>query len=391
MWYLWSFRYFLLYLMIGQFCVASVKAIWPSGSSSIQLLGLFKDEFNTSEPTTLSVHSCAMFKAAVLLSQQYNITVEEQLIGWQTAETGGSVIGALGNSCLAISTSNIVGIVGPALSREAQMIASLGKTIGIPVISYAATDPDLSDRTIYSTFYRTVPSDNVAAEAIAKLFLRYNWTSCAIIYQNDVFGLGGVKAIVDTFDHNNLIIQATIRFDIMTRRIQGDLKTYLTNSGTRIVVLWMDTPYGSLVLQNALDNDLLGPRFTWISSSSVPLESFNETSHEKLIGMLTIESVSGNADGEQINTTLLNAAYQIWQQHGPESFPGPIKCQPLCVICFRCGMVTDTGIARILFNTNRILHAYHMLTLHFVLIVVFFTPALFSIQSTVMHSLVYLV
>ena len=88
----------------------------------------------------------------------------------KSAQTGGDVIDALSSTCQAISTSNIVGIVGPAFSREAHFIAPFAEKIGIPVISYAATDPDLSDRNAYPAFYRTVPSDNAAALAIAKLF-----------------------------------------------------------------------------------------------------------------------------------------------------------------------------------------------------------------------------
>ncbi|CAF4904014.1 unnamed protein product, partial [Rotaria magnacalcarata] len=72
--------------------------------------------------------------------------------------------------------------VGPEYSSEAPIIAGIGARIGIPVISQSATDPTLSNRNAYPAFYRTVPSDNAAALAIAQLFLNYNWTSCLIIY-----------------------------------------------------------------------------------------------------------------------------------------------------------------------------------------------------------------
>jgi ABC-type amino acid transport substrate-binding protein/ABC-type branched-subunit amino acid transport system substrate-binding protein len=278
---------------------------------------------NTSEPTTSSFHSRAMFQAAVVLSHKYNITIEGQFIDWQSVQTGGDEINAFSNTCLLISNSNIVGIVGPALSRESRFIAPLAAKIGIPVISYASTDPELSDRNTYSTFYRTVPPDNAAALAIAKLFIRFNWTSCIIIYQNDAFGSGGAKAITETFEKNNLKVIEMIVFDIATRTIRGDLKGLLTSSSSRIVLLWTLTDYTALVLQNALDNNVVGPQFTWILSSNVPLNSFNQTLYNKLIGMFLIEPAVGNFVNAPINTTLLNAAYAIWQQYEPDSFPGP--------------------------------------------------------------------
>ncbi len=318
--HLWSFRWLSLYFLFGQY----VRADWPSSHlSNIQLLGLFPDSLNTSEPTTLSVHSRAMFIAAILLSHQYNITVGGQFIGWQSVETGGDAIGDLRSSCLVISASNIVGIVGPGYSRESQVIAPFAKTIGIPVISYSSTDPELSDRNTYPAFYRTVPSDNSAALALAQLFNQFNWTSCIIIYQNDAYGSGGVEVISEAFNNNNLIVSNTIEFDIVTLSIRGDLETLLTSSPIRIVILWAIADYTSLILQNALDCDLLGPQFTWILSTDVPLDQFNQKFSDKLSGMLVVEPVVGGVVNAPINETLLNAAYNIWQQYEPESFPGP--------------------------------------------------------------------
>jgi ABC-type amino acid transport substrate-binding protein/ABC-type branched-subunit amino acid transport system substrate-binding protein len=264
-----------------------------------------------------------MFQAAILLSQKYNITIEGQFIGWQSVETGGDVINALSKACPLISNSNIVGIVGPALSRESRFIVPFAAKIGIPVISYASTDPELSDRNVYSAFYRTVPSDDAAALAIAKLFIRFNWTSCIIIYQNDAFGSGGANAINRAFNNNNLTVIDMILFDLATRTIRGDLKDLLTSSSSRIVVVWATPHYTKLILDDALNYDVVGPQFTWILNSNIPLNSFNQTVYEKLIGMFLIEPVVGNVINAPINTTLLNETYEIWQKYERDSFPGP--------------------------------------------------------------------
>jgi ABC-type amino acid transport substrate-binding protein/ABC-type branched-subunit amino acid transport system substrate-binding protein len=262
-----------------------------------------------------------MFKAAIVLSQEYNITIEGQHIEWKSAQTEGDVINALSNTCQLISTSSIVGIVGPELSRESHFIAPFAAKIRIPVISYGATDPELSDRNAYPAFYRTVPSDNAAALAIVKLFLLFNWTSCLIIYQNDAFGLGGTKTITETFNKNNLTVTQMIVFDISTHTIRDDLKSLLTSSSTRIILVWAEPEYTTLILQNALDNDVVGPRFTWILNSNIQLNSFNSTFYDKLIGMLIVEPVVGNVVNATINETLLNKAYGIWKKYEPHSFP----------------------------------------------------------------------
>ncbi|CAF3375132.1 unnamed protein product [Rotaria sp. Silwood1] len=56
-----------------------------------------------------------------------------------------------------------------------------------------------------------------------------------------------------------------------------------------MVVLWAQSSYIPLIMQNALDNNVVGPYYTWILSSRVSLNFFNETSHDNLIGMLLTE------------------------------------------------------------------------------------------------------
>ncbi|CAF3567751.1 unnamed protein product [Rotaria sp. Silwood1] len=245
-----------------------------------------------------------MFKAAVLLSQQYNITIDGQFIEWQSVETNGNVIDVLSKACQALSISN---------------------SVGIPVISYSVTDPDLSDRNVYTNFYRIAPSDNLAALAIIRLFIRFNWTSFVLIYQNDEFGSRGAKIINEVFNNNNLTVECLIIFEIVTFRIRGDLRTHLMNSATRIVILWVQTNYIALILRDALESDALSSLFTWILNLIVSLNTFDKKYHAKLIGLFAIEPVTENTDNVGINTTLLKQAYHIWQQYESESFPGQTK------------------------------------------------------------------
>ena len=310
-------------LYLSCILIVYVSADWPSTQTfPIQLLGLFPDPENTSRPNLNSLHARAMFKAAILLAHEYNMTIGGQSVGWQVVQTGGKIVNATRKSCLHISTSNVVGIVGPQLSRESRIIAPFAKTLEIPMISYGATDPALSDRNKYPAFFRTIPSDAGAAQAIVRLFIKYAWKSCVIIYQNDAFGSGGAKAIGDAFYYNNLTIVQDVIFDITTQTIRGDLKSILRSSSTRIVVVWAQTTYTELILHKALENNILGPQFIWILSNSITLSRFNQSSYNQLVGLLTLQAVVAGDINAAMNRTLLNDAYKLWQKYEPESFPG---------------------------------------------------------------------
>ncbi|CAF4995826.1 unnamed protein product, partial [Rotaria sp. Silwood1] len=164
----------------------------------------------------------------------------------QLESTTGNIIDALSDICRAVSGSNIIGIIGPELSREAYIIAPFRKKVGIAVISYSATDRDLSDRNTYPNFYCTISSDNIAVSVLLKLFIRFNWTS----------------SISDTFNTSGLLVRQIITFDITTLNIRGDLKSLLTNAVTRLVVLWAESIYTSLILQKVLGVNVVGPYFT---------------------------------------------------------------------------------------------------------------------------------
>ncbi|CAF1455573.1 unnamed protein product [Rotaria sordida] len=319
-----NIRYILLYITVELLKINCVLSIWPSyNCSNIYLLGLFYEKPNWSNTNSIPIQSRAMFKAAVLLSNRYNIKINGNLIEWQSGQTTGNLVDSLSDTCRSVSQSNIVGIIGPHLSREAVIISPVGQSLGIPVIAYSATSPDLSDKIAYPNFYRTVPSDNIAAKALVKLFNIYDWTSCVIIYQNDAFGSGASKTISDAFYISGLTITQTITFDIAKRSFRADLKDILMNSPTRIIIVWAETVYTYIILEEALRSNVVGPHFTWILSSRVSLNSFNIAYKDNLIGMITIEPAVGSVINAPYNMTLLNEAYKIWQEYENETYPEP--------------------------------------------------------------------
>ncbi|CAF4185361.1 unnamed protein product, partial [Adineta steineri] len=160
--FLLNLPYLLINLILIQFLIKSIKTEWPSiSSSSIKILGLFPNQLNNSNPTTLSLHCEAMFKSAIILSQQNNIKLQQEFINYEILSTDNNLINILSNTCQIISSSNIIGIIGPAYSKESHFLAPFAEKIGLPIISYSSTDPKLSNHQIYPSFYRTISSDNL--------------------------------------------------------------------------------------------------------------------------------------------------------------------------------------------------------------------------------------
>lgn len=69
-------------------------------------------------------------------------------------------------------------------------------------LSYADTNPMLSDRDQFPNFYRTVPSDSDFNPARLALLRHFNWTTVGIVFQHAKLGEarhGYVSVVPDMF------------------------------------------------------------------------------------------------------------------------------------------------------------------------------------------------
>ena len=65
----------------------------------------------------------------------------------------------------------------------------------MPQISYYATAPSLSDKDIFRTFMRTVPSDDLSSLAIHEVLKHFRWKYTGMIYTESKFGQGVARAM----------------------------------------------------------------------------------------------------------------------------------------------------------------------------------------------------
>ncbi|XP_018555901.1 extracellular calcium-sensing receptor [Lates calcarifer] len=62
------------------------------------------------------------------------------------------------------------------------------RSLSVPVISYFASCPCLSDRSKFPNFFRTIPSDIYQAWAMAQLAIRFHWTWIGAVIVNNDYG-----------------------------------------------------------------------------------------------------------------------------------------------------------------------------------------------------------
>ncbi|KAK9520986.1 hypothetical protein VZT92_020837 [Zoarces viviparus] len=116
---------------------------------------------------------------------------------------------------------NVPLIIGGSSSKTAQILSRILGPLAVPLMSYTASCPCLSDRRQFPNFFRTMPSDIYQARAIAQLSIRFNWTWIGAVVANNDYGLVAIKvfqeetrgagvclAFVETLQRENIVSDA---------------------------------------------------------------------------------------------------------------------------------------------------------------------------------------
>ena len=87
----------------------------------------------------------------------------------------------------------LAGIVGASWSTVSMTVANFLRVFEIPQISYDSTSITLSNKDIYSYFFRTVPPDSFQAQAIVDLCKEFGWNYVSTINTYGTYGTKGIE------------------------------------------------------------------------------------------------------------------------------------------------------------------------------------------------------
>uniref|UniRef100_H3AKN6 Receptor ligand binding region domain-containing protein n=1 Tax=Latimeria chalumnae TaxID=7897 RepID=H3AKN6_LATCH len=98
-------------------------------------------------------------------------------------------------------------VVGPGYSEISIAVSRILSFFLIPQISYASSAPALSEKTRFSSFLRTVPSDIHQTEALAKLVNTFHWNYVGIIGGDDDYGRSALEKFIHHAKNQSVCIE----------------------------------------------------------------------------------------------------------------------------------------------------------------------------------------
>ncbi|XP_040213526.1 vomeronasal type-2 receptor 26-like [Rana temporaria] len=136
---------------------------------------------------------------------------------------------------------NLIGIIGDQSSDTSLHMAQLLNIYGYAQISYGATDPLLTNKLFYPSFFQTLPGDQTQCLAIIKLLKHFGWTWIGVITSEDDAGEKQSQELTQQAAEHGICIEYTISLPSgQTSKRRSTLnkrKQTLYSSTSNVVVL----------------------------------------------------------------------------------------------------------------------------------------------------------
>uniref|UniRef100_A0AAR2J0M3 G-protein coupled receptors family 3 profile domain-containing protein n=1 Tax=Pygocentrus nattereri TaxID=42514 RepID=A0AAR2J0M3_PYGNA len=212
-------------------------------------------------------------------------------LGYKIYDTCGSTTMGV-KMAMALLNGNENSILNEQCTKPAQVLAIIGETqssvsmaiaksvgpFSIPMVS-VYTDPSatcecLSDKRIYPSFLRTVPSDYYQSRAMAEMVKQFGWTWVGAIRRDDDYGNNGMAAFTAAAEQLGVCLEYSLPFfrtysqEKVLRIIQQ-----IKSSTSRVIVAFVTHWDFEILLDVFYEHNITGYQWvgteSWISDSAV--------------------------------------------------------------------------------------------------------------------------
>ena len=264
------------FLLSAGFLSAIVTALSPNGAIQIKIGMEMPYALPPASAATVIDRINAVFLRIDQLNNQNSslIAPNVQLVGvWNNPGTSKpkSISGAF-----SLVNQPVAALIGSAQSGYTTLsayISNVGPNGPIPQCDGSSTSPSLSNKELFPTFFRTIPSDSAAGIALAGFVNSNNWAYVATVFTDDSYGSGLNSAFVTAARTLNITIATQQQLTFSANGITVDAAKIVSSNikslDARIILFF--GYYNDLytLLKEAKKAEIYGDGYAWISSDSM--------------------------------------------------------------------------------------------------------------------------
>nr|XP_046244605.1 extracellular calcium-sensing receptor-like [Scatophagus argus] len=161
----------------------------------------------------------------------------------------------------------VMAIVGESSSTRSITVSRVTGAFNIPQVSYFATCACLSDKKQFPSFFRTIPSDHIQADALAKLVKHFGWTWIGAVRSDTDYGNDGMATFLQAAQKEGICVEYSESFYRTNPRSRIQRVADVIRRSTAMAVVAFLTPPEMGILMEELSAEPSPPR-QWIGSEA---------------------------------------------------------------------------------------------------------------------------
>ncbi|XP_027136165.1 extracellular calcium-sensing receptor-like [Larimichthys crocea] len=161
----------------------------------------------------------------------------------------------------------VMAIVGDSGSTRSISISRIIGSFNIPLVSHFSTCACLSDKQQYPTFFRTIPSDQFQADALARLVKFFGWTWIGAVRSDSDYGNNGMASFLDAAQKEGICVEYSESFYQTHPQSRIQRVADVIRRSTAVVVVAFASFGDMQILLEELSREPSPPR-QWIGSES---------------------------------------------------------------------------------------------------------------------------
>ncbi|XP_060929370.1 extracellular calcium-sensing receptor-like [Limanda limanda] len=174
---------------------------------------------------------------------------------------------SLGNDHNCSQSGMVMAMVGESGSTPSISMSHVIGPFNIPQVSHFATCACLSNKKQYPSFFRTIPSDQFQANALAKLVKHFGWTWIGAVRSDSDYGNNGMASFLDAAHREGICVEYSESFYRNNPRSKIQRVAEVIRRSTATVIVAFAASGDMRILLEELSREPSPPR-QWLGSEA---------------------------------------------------------------------------------------------------------------------------